>query len=694
MVKRTVRTAAVIGSGTWLLIGLMCGLNGLSAEASEPMPAEASVVELPADGTNEHYVGNRPPLTPNPLIKLPVGAIRPAGWLRRQLELEANGYTGNLGELSRFLKKEGNAWLSPDGKGHSGWEEVPYWLRGFANLGYVLGDQRIIREAEQWIDAIIRSQRSDGYFGPRDNLTRIQGTPDVWPNMIVLATLQSYYEFTGDERVLELMRRYFRWQLQLPDSHFLLPFWQQQRASDNLLSVYWLYNHTGDPWLLDLGTKIFRNMARWDRDIASWHGVNITQCFRAPAVYYQQSRRPEHLQAAIRNYTKVMSIYGQMPGGMFAADENCRPGYTDPRQAAETCSMAEYMRSHEIMLAITGDPVWADRCEDVAFNSLPASMTADLRALHYLTAANQAICDGKDHSPGVQNRGPMFLFDPYKHRCCQHNAGFAWPYFAQHLWMATLDNGLAAVLYAPNVVTARVAGGTTVQIETKTRYPFEEELRAVVRPEKPVEFPIYLRIPGWCRDASVAVNGRRVLDGIEGGRYVRLVRTWKKGDTIELVLPMRIRVHTWHRNQNAVSVYRGPLAFALRIEERYVRAGGTERWPAWEVHPGSAWNYALVLNEADPASSFEVVRKEWPHDDQPFSLAGAPLELKATGKRVPEWQLDKYGLVAPLQPSPVWTEQPAETIRLVPMGAARLRIAAFPVAGDGPDSHRWEPPAR
>ena len=352
------------------------------------------------------------------------------------------------------------------------------------------------------------------------------------------------------------------------------------------------------------------------------------------------------------------------------------------------------MRSHEIMLAITGDPVWADRCEDVAFNSLPASMTADLRALHYLTAANQAICDGKDHSPGVQNRGPMFLFDPYKHRCCQHNAGFAWPYFAQHLWMATLDNGLAAVLYAPNVVTARVAGGTTVQIETKTRYPFEEELRAVVRPEKPVEFPIYLRIPGWCRDASVTVNGRRVLDGIEGGRYVRLVRTWKEGDTIELVLPMRIRVHTWHRNQNAVSVYRGPLAFALRIEERYVRAGGTERWPAWEVHPGSAWNYALVLNEADPASSFEVVRKEWPHDDQPFSLAGAPLELKATGKRVPEWQLDKYGLVAPLQPSPVWTEQPAETIRLVPMGAARLRIAAFPVAGDGPDSHRWEPPAR
>ncbi len=680
----------------WLFAGLLLAApRPAGAEANKSMPEEAVVVaQLPVDGMNRHYVGNRPPLQPSPLIKLPVAAVQPRGWLRRQLELEADGFTGHLEELSRFLRKEGNAWLSPEGKGHSGWEEVPYWLRGFANLGYVLGEKRIIDEAQQWIEAIIASQRADGYFGPRDNLTRIQGTPDVWPNMIALATLQSYYEYSGDRRVIELMRRYFRWQLQLPDSHFLLPFWQQQRASDNLLSVYWLYNQTGERWLLELGTKIFRNMARWDRDIASWHGVNITQCFRAPAIYYLQSHRPEHLQASVRNYAKVMTMYGQMPGGMFAADENCRPGYTDPRQAAETCSMAEFMRSHEIMLSITGDPVWADRCEDVAFNSLPAAFTSDLRALHYLTAANQAVCDAADHSPGVQNRGPMFLFDPYKHRCCQHNSGFAWPYFAQHLWMATLDEGLAAVLYAPSSVRATVADGTTVTIDTETRYPFDGVVQCTVRPEKPVAFPIYLRVPGWCDGASVTVNGDRKLTGVQGGRFIRLSRTWRPGDTIELTLPMRVRVHTWRRNKNAVSVYRGPLAFSLRIEERYVRAGGSERWPAWEVHPASPWNYALVLAKDDPAGSFQVVRRPWPEDDQPFDLAGVPIELRATGKRVPEWQLDRHGLVAPLQPSPVWTEQPGETIRLVPMGAARLRITAFPVAGSGPDAHRWRPPER
>src|SRR5262245_8993420 len=72
------------------------------------------------------YMSNRDPLAPSPFVKLPIGSITPKGWLRVQLENEANGMTGHLEELSSFCKFEGNAWVAADGKGEHGWEEVPY----------------------------------------------------------------------------------------------------------------------------------------------------------------------------------------------------------------------------------------------------------------------------------------------------------------------------------------------------------------------------------------------------------------------------------------------------------------------------------------------------------------------------------------------------------------------------------------
>mgnify|MGYP005837590273 CR=1 FL=1 len=647
---------------------------------------------------NKFYPGNRPPLLASPLVKLPVGAVRPRGWLRRQLELEAEGYTGRLHELSTFLQEEGNAWLSPQGEGDkSFWEEVPYWLKGFGDLGYLLDNERIIKEARRWIEAALASQREDGYFGPRRNLHHIpdgkQGAPDVWPNMVMLNALQSYHEFTGDQRVIRLMTDYFRWQASVPEEKFLLPFWQQQRASDNLASVYWLYNRTGEAWLLELADKIHRRTAPWTKEVASWHGVNIAQCFRGPAVYYQQSKDPRHLMATIRNYNEVRERYGQVPGGLFGADENCRPGYSDPRQAAESCTMVEMMLSHEMLLAITGDVLWADRCEDVAMNSLPASMTPDLKALRYLTAPNMILSDRHNKSPGLQNGGAMLLFDPRSHRCCQHNVSHGWPYYAEHLWMAAPGGGLAAVIYAPCEVTARVGDGAEVRIVETTHYPFDETIDLRVSLAKPVRFPLFLRVPDWCRGPALAVNGKPVAVPTSPRSYLLLDRTWRDGDKVSLRLPMEVRVVTWTKNKNCVSVERGPLTYSVRIEQKYVRVGGTDQWPALEIHPTSAWNYGLVLDAKDPAGSFEVVQRPWPADDQPFEYDAAPIELRVKAKKIPAWKQDHLGLVGLLCPSPVKSDEPEEVIRLVPMGCTRLRIASIPVIGAGPDAHEWtEPP--
>ena len=651
-----------------------------------PQPAGARPIAL--------YPANRPPLQPSPLAKLPLGAVRPAGWLHKQLELQSQGFHGHLAEISDFLQPDDNAWLSPTGEGRRGWEEVPYWLKGFFDCAWLLDDAQQIAQARRWIEGALHGQRDDGFFGPRPGVqatvSSTQGRYDLWPNMVMLACLQSYHEATGDPRVLELLRRYFRWELTVPEADFLPPYWQHQRGGDNLWSVYWLFDRTGESWLLELARKIQRHTADWTGGVPDWHNVNMAQALGGPAFFWMQSGDERHRLASERDWQTIRAAYGQVPGGMFGGDENCRPGFADPRQCIETCGMVEMMFSCERLLQVTGETVWADRCEDVAFNSLPAALLADFKGLRYLTGPNQPLSDGRSKAPGVQNGGPMFLFDPRDHRCCQHNCGHGWPYFVEHLWMAAPDGGLAAPLYGPCEVRAQCGDGAEVTITEDTQYPFRDAIGLTVAAPVAVAFPLFLRVPGWCSAPALAVDGQDVPLTARAGSWLRLDRTWRAGATrVALRLPMAVSLRVWERNQHSVSVDRGPLTFSLRIGERLERVRADDRWPAWAIAPTTPWNYAL--DGAEPAA-FAVVERPWPQDDMPFTLDGAPVELRASGRRVAEWQLDPTGLVGRLQPSPVRTGSPREPITLVPMGAARLRIAAFPVAGSGPDSHAWEPP--
>jgi hypothetical protein len=640
------------------------------------------------------YPVNRQPLTPSPLIKLPIGSITPKGWLRAQLQLEADGMTGHLEEISQWCKFNDSAWASPSGQGKFGWEELPYWLKGYGDLGYVLKDPRIIRGARKWIDAALSSQEADGYFGPRANKTGLDGHPDLWPHMVMLNVLQSFYEFSGDERVIPFMTRYLKWLNAQPPETFGRGYWPKLRFGDTLESAHWLYNRTSQAWLLDLGRKIHDNMARWDTGVINWHNVNISQGFREPGVYYEQARDEKFLNAAERNYQAVMGVYGQFPGGGFAGDENCRPGYVDARQGFETCGIVEFMHSFEMLARISGNPLWVDRCEEIAFNSLPAALTPDLKGLHYLTCANQVQLDKDNKSPGIQNGGTMFSYSPYEvYRCCQHNVSHGWPYYAEELWLATPDRGLCASLYCASEVTAKAGGGAaSVTISEDTDYPFSDTVEFKVAAAQPVKFPLYLRIPRWCVAASLAVNGETVALDSKAPAYAVLDRTWESGDRVSLRLPMKISVRKWAKNNDSVSVDYGPLTFSLRIGERYSRYGGTPAWPETEVFPTTPWNYGLVLDEQDPAKSFEVVTKPGPMPANPFTTESAPIELHARAKKIAAWKQDSLGLAGKLQPSPVKSDEPLETVTLIPMGAARLRISAFPVIGEGAGAHEWTAP--
>jgi len=668
---------------------LATGAAALAAETDSIRVVRTIVAEAPGG----LYVGNRPPLQPSPLLKLPIGSIVPRGWLRQHLELERKGMTGRLKEISPWLDFAKSAWTDREGNGKMGWEEMPYWLKGYGDLGYVLKDEAVAAEARGWIEAAMASQREDGWFGPRDLLTALNGKPDLWPHMVMLNILQSYHEATGDPRAISVLTRYLKWQNTLPASAFSEGYWPRIRAGDNLESALWLYNRTGEPWLLDLAGKIHEGMAAWHKDIIDWHNVNLAQGFRAGTVFWARSGDPADLASAERNYGKLMGLYGQFPGGGFVGDENCRPGYTDPRGGIETCGIVELMHSFEMLTRVSGEPAWTDRCEEIALNSFPAAMTPDLKGLHYITAANQVQLDRSNKAPGIQNGGNMFAYSPFEcYRCCQHNVSHGWPYYAEELWLATHDRGLCASLYAASEVTAKVGDGVEVRIAEETDYPFADTMQFTVSAPRPVRFPLYLRVPCWCAAPEVQLNGQPLAVRAEPLSYVVITREWKNGDALRLRLPMALTLRTWEQNQKAVSVGYGPLTFSLKIGEEWRRYGNREEWPEWEVFPTSPWNYGLVLDPQDPAKSFALVRRPGPLAPQPFTPDSVPLTLKAKGRRITEWQPDGNGMVGRLQASPVLSNEPVEDLVLVPMGAARLRITTFPVTGTGPEARRWQRP--
>jgi hypothetical protein len=385
-----------------------------------------------------------------------------------------------------------------------------------------------------------------------------------------------------------------------------------------------------------------------------------------------------------------MDMYGQFPGGGFAGDEDCRPGYTDPRQGYETCGMVEMMHSFEMLTKISGDPIWSDRCEEMAFNSFPAAVTPDWKALHYLTSPNQVQLDRLNKAPAIRNGGTMFSYSPYEvYRCCQHNVAHGWPYFAEELWLATPDQGLCASLYSASEVSATVAGGAKVKLVEETDYPFTDTVTIRVSCSQPTRFPLYLRLPRWCAAPKVEVNGKSIAFSPKPLSFLAVTREWQDKDVLTLHLPMQVSLRTWPKNNDAISVDYGPLTFSLKIGERWSRYGGTDAWPETEVFPTTAWNYGLVEDSKNPASSFVVWKKSGRLPEQPWTPQTVPIEIKAKAKKIAAWTLDPQGLVGKLQRSPIKSDAPTETVSLIPMGAARLRISSFPVIGEGQGAHEW-----
>ena len=472
----------------------------------------------------------------------------------------------------------------------------------------------------------------------------------------------------------------------------------------NLDAMLETYSLSGDRRILD---RALAAMAQPEvvHDIRDWakgllppgHMVVIYEDIRLPGLVYPWSGDRRQLQAAL-GAMKWLDDNHMLPYGV-ASGEEFASGVGAFRKT-ETCDVTAMLLFSSWMYRILGDADWGDRMERAFFNAAAAPIARDFKTMSYYQSPNRLWADSlpcaQPHSPGPSGTrfGPLGCPSVL---CCVGAVNRIIPNYIIHMWMATGDDGLAATLYGPSTVTALAGPRVPVRVTTTTDYPFDEAIRMKIEAKGDVQFPLYLRIPGWCKQAEIRVNGASLPAHPDDKGFVKIARTWSGGDTVELKLPMAPRVlrgfeaefpaanHGYYSFEPAAvfqprrlpyaSVLYGPLLFALPIPN---------------VDPdtpvkGARWQYALDVpprrgtarGNARGAETvplgIAVERRPMPaHWDWPLD---SPLRLTAPAEAF-DW---KPSDAQALPERPV-TGTTHETIRLVPYGCTKFRISMFPVA--------------
>jgi uncharacterized protein len=623
------------------------------------------------------------PLAEPAFRPLPLGSVRPLGWLQRQLRIQADGLSGHLDE---FWPDVGQSqWFGGQAEG---WERAPYWLDGVIPLAWVLDDAPLKARLERYINHIVAHQRPDGWFAPypADASARPY---DLWAILLANKVLAQYHEATQDTKVLNAVLQNLKATHRVLDQTPLFG-WGRYRWFEGLIPVYYAFEQTGESWLLDLARKLHQqgfNYAAFYRgtEVSSptprrgrwtWdkHVVNTAMALKAYPLAWRLTRQ-EQDRAFPVEMLEILDRYHGQAHGLFTGDE-CLAG-RNPVQGTELCAVVEALYSLELLVALTGNPAYADRLERVAFNALPATFAPNMWSHQYLQQANQVQCTiNHDHMFGTN--GPesnIYGLEP-NYGCCTANLHQGWPKLATHLWMQTRNQGLAAIAYAPS--TARFQpNGVNTQVTLESDYPFRDTLKITVSPDQPVRFQLLLRIPIWTQNATAHIAGQP-SNPLTAGSFHTLDREWRGQTEITLHFPMTPKVS--RRYNHAITLERGPLVYSLQIQESWSRVNADKPHRElphadFEVRPTSPWNYGLVVDETHPGKNISF--HERPVGDQPFSPEGAGVVARAQGRRLPNWNL-KHGWADETAPETQESREPLEDITLLPYGCTNIRVTEFP----------------
>ncbi|WP_165234873.1 beta-L-arabinofuranosidase domain-containing protein [Aquisphaera insulae] len=606
---------------------------------------------------------------------LPLGSVKPAGWLREQLRIQAAGLGGHLDEF--WLDIKDSAWI---GGKSEGWERVPYWLDGLVPLAYLLDDAALQAKAKRFIDYILDHQHPDGWLGPIGDTAGHQPY-DAWPLFPLLKALAQYQEATGDPRVIPAMLKCARRIEKAMDDRPLYS-WARMRVADFAVPMLWLALKSREAWPMDVARKAYAQSHDWkaqfddfkftgrtrDKFDLDTHGVNTGMALKYAGIRYLLTGAEADRDAIFPMLEKLDRYHGQATG-IFTCDEHLAG--RNPSQGTELCTVVEAMYSLELLAAVVGDARLGDRLEKLAFNALPATFKKDMTAHQYDQQANQVLCV-KEGDHLYVNNGPdsnLYGLEP-NFGCCTANFHQGWPKFASSLWMRSADGGLAAVAYAPCVVEAKVKG-KPVRLEVRTDYPFRDLVEIVATASEPVDVPLRLRIPAWANGARVAVGD--ATSTVASGTFHELTLAVAKEAKVTLRLPAEPRLY--HGFNDSVAVERGPLVFALPVRGEWKKVKDNPQFADWEVRPASPWNYALEIDRVHPEKS--IAFEDRPVQASPFATEAPALIARVKGRRLPGWVIERGAAAAPPS-SPARSDAAEEELSLVPYGCTDLRVTEFP----------------
>ena len=589
--------------------------------------------------------------------------ISPEGWLKRQLEIQSEGLSGNLHKIWPDIRD--SRWI---GGNREGWERVPYWLDGYIPLAYLLKNEEMIAVVKKYIDAIISAQEEDGWICPCKKEKRARY--DTWAVQLICKTLKVYYDCSGDERIPEVIYRVLKNYYELLKSgEITLKKWGKYRWFETFISLNFIYEKYGEEWMKELAGILKEQGADYNTVIESWkkpshiwryktHIVNLTMMLKSEAVSHELLG--EEYTDNAEKLRKILDEYNGTAFEGFTGDEVLSG--LDPTKGTELCSVVEQMYSYEEIFSHTGENKWAERLEVLSFNALPATLSEDMWTHQYVQQVNQIACQKTMLMAPFSTNGPYahtFGLQP-NYGCCTANFNQGWPKLALSAFMYK-DNTIINSVMLPSSLSS-----DGVKIRLETDYPFNNKMHYFIDSEK--DFGFVIRIPSFAK--NLKVNG-------EGAEIKDISLEIKKGRT-EIEVEFETAPYLKKRPDDLFVLQTGSLLFSVPVSyekkmREYVKFGVERKFPYcdYQFIPTSPWNYGFS------ADSFEICYHK--SGEIPFSQEKPPVTIKAKMKNI-DWGL-KFPYRSVCRKTPKSSEPISEEkeIDLCPYGCARLRMTEMPL---------------